>query len=229
MAVNSSREEWKIKHGVFDAHTNRILEKLRSQKHYNELESPLALGKEANVFTALTDDKTVIIKIYRLENRDFNQMLGYLVQDPRYMHVKRRKREIVFAWAQREYRNLMLAREAVPVPKPIAHNKNVLVMEQIGSPEAAPKLKDKAPKDPEDFFNKTISYMKKLWEIELVHGDLSDFNILNNNEQPVFIDFSQCSKIDAPNAEELWQRDVKNIITAARRCGHELTEKDFKR
>lgn len=228
MAVNSSREEWKIKGGVFDQYTLRILEKLRSQNHFDDLESALALGKEANVFTTLASQPT-IVKVYRLENRDFNQMLRYLVQDPRYMHIKRRKREIVFAWCQREYRNLLLAREAIPVPKPIAHRKNVLVMEQIGSPDPAPKLKDLPPKNPEVFFDKVIDYMKKLWDIELVHGDLSDFNILNNKEQPVFIDFSQCSKTDAPNAEELWQRDVQNIIKAANRCGIDLLEEQFRR
>ena len=226
MAVNSSREEWKIQHGVFDQFTLRVLEKLRGQGHFDELKGTLALGKEANVFTAISDEP-VVVKIYRLENRDFNQMLSYLVQDPRYMHIKRRKREIVFNWAQREYRNLLLAREAIPVPKPIAHHKNVLVMEQIGAP--AQQLKDQPPKNPEEFFTQIITYMKALWDIELVHGDLSNFNILNLDEHPIFIDFSQCSRIDAPNAEELWERDVKNVIRAAKKCGLELTKKDFQR
>lgn len=228
MAVNPSREDWKIQHGVFDRFTLRVLEKLRGQHHFEDLERPIALGKEANVFSAEAAQPTVV-KIYRLENRDFNQMLTYLVQDPRYMHIKRRKREIVFNWAQREFRNLMLAREAIPVPKPITHHKNVLVMEQIGSPHPAEQLKDLPPKDPEKFFAKVIEYMKKLWEIDLVHGDLSNFNILNHEEHPIFIDFSQCSRTDAPNAQELWERDVKNIKTAARKCGLELTDEDFAR
>lgn len=228
MAVNSSREDWKIEHGVFDQFTLRILEKLRGQGHFEDLKGTLALGKEANVFTVESEEPTVI-KIYRLENRDFNQMLSYLVQDPRYMHIKRRKREIVFNWAQREYRNLLLAREAIPVPKPIAHLKNVLVMEQIGKKHPAEQLKDLPPKNPEEFFAQVIDYMKKLWDINLVHGDLSNFNILNHNEHPIFIDFSQCSRTDAPNAEELWQRDVKNIQLAARKCGLELPDKQFTR
>ena len=228
MAVNSSREDWKIQHGVFDNFTLRILEKLRGQEHFEDLKGTLALGKEANVFTAEAAEPTVI-KIYRLENRDFNQMLTYLVQDPRYMHIKRRKREIVFAWAQREYRNLLLAREAIPVPKPIAHRKNVLVMQQIGKDKPADQLKDKPPKNPEKFFKQIITYMHALWDIDLVHGDLSNFNILNDNEHPIFIDFSQCSRIDAPNAQELWDRDVKNIKLAARKCGLELTDEDFQK
>lgn len=228
MAVNSSREEWKIQHGVFDQFTLRIIEKLRGEGHFDELKGALALGKEANVFTTQAEEPTVV-KIYRLENRDFNQMLSYLRQDPRYMHSKTRKREIVFNWAQREYRNLLLAREAIPVPKPIAHRKNVIVMQQIGDKHPAEQLKDLPPKNPEEFFDQIITYMKKLWDIQLVHGDLSNFNILNHQEHPIFIDFSQCSRTDSPNAEELWERDVKNIKLAAKKCGLELEDEAFTR
>ncbi len=225
MAVNASREEWKIQHGVFDQFTLRVIEKLRGQQHFDQLKGALALGKEANVFTAHAQEP-VVVKIYRLENRDFHQMIRYLMADPRFMHMKKRKREIVFAWAQREYRNLLLAREVIPVPKPVTHFKNVLVMEQIGDP--APKLKDAPPKDPEKFFKTICLYMKKLYAHNMVHGDLSEFNILNYNEQPIFIDFSQASRVTAPDAQELWERDKKNIISAAKKVGVTLTEEDFR-
>lgn len=224
MAVNKSREEWKIHGGVFDQWTLRVLEKLRGQGHFEDLESPIALGKEANVFKALSDEPKVV-KIYRLENREFKKMLEYLVADPRYMHVKRRKREIIFAWTQREYRNLLIAREFIPVPKPIAVHKNVLILEMIGPP--AQQLKDQAPKDPEKFFATIIEFMNRLKDGGMVHGDLSEFNILNQDETPIFIDFSQAGPVEAPNARELWDRDVQNIIRAATKFGVKLTVEDF--
>lgn len=224
MAVNPSRGEWKIQHGVFDQFTLRVIEKLRGQGHFQELKSPLALGKEANVFIAHADPE-VIVKVYRLENRDFKKMLEYLVQDPRYANVKRRKREIVFAWAQREYRNLLLAREAIPVPKPMAYYKNALVLSMVGGP--AEQLKDLPPKNPEEFYATVVEYIKALREQGMVHGDLSEFNILNHNEHPIFIDFSQASPTQAPNAQELFDRDVKNIIRAAQKHGVTLSENDF--
>lgn len=224
MAVNRAREEWKIEHGVFDQFTLRVIEKLRGQGHFEELTQALALGKEANVFIAHADPD-VIVKVYRLENRDFKKMLEYLVQDPRYAHVKRRKREIVFAWAQREYRNLLIAREAIPVPKPMAYHKNVLVLDMIGPP--AEQLKDAPPKDPEEFYAIIIKYIKLLRNQGLVHGDLSEFNILNHDEHPIFIDFSQASPVDAPNARELFDRDVKNIIRSAQKHGVTLSVTDF--
>ncbi len=224
MAVNASRGEWKIQHGVFDQFTLRVLEKLRGQGHFEELTQALALGKEANVFIAMADPD-VIVKVYRLENRDFKKMLEYLVQDPRYAHVKRRKREIVFAWAQREYRNLLIAREAIPVPKPMAYHKNVLILDMIGGP--ADQLKDAPPKNPEEFYATIIEYIKLLRKQGLVHGDLSEFNILNLDEHPIFIDFSQASPVDAPNARELFDRDVKNIIRSAGKHGVTLSVTDF--
>lgn len=212
---------------MFDQFTLRVIEKLRGQGHFDELKSSVALGKEANIFTAKADPD-VIVKIYRLETRDFTGMLDYLVQDPRYLHIKKRKREIVFAWTQREYANLMKAREVIPVPKVIAAHKNVLVMEMIednGKP--APQLKDKEPENPEKFFETVIDYMKRLRKLGMIHGDLSEFNILNWKDEPLFIDFSQASPLEASMAQEMWDRDVKNIIRAAKRCGLTLTEDQF--
>ena len=46
----------------------------------------------------------------------------------------------------------------------------------------------------------------------LIHGDLSWFNILNHDEKPYIIDFSQATTVKTPNSEELLERDVRNLI-----------------
>lgn len=211
MAVNRSREEWKIYNNVFDKFTINLLRKLSSQGYFEELESPLAMGKEANVFTAITkDNKIVVVKIYRLENCNFNKMLNYLKQDPRYVNMRKNKRDTVFNWVQREYRNLMIAREAIKVPTPIISKYNVVVMSVIGKP-IAPQLKNKSPKNPKTFLNKILKNIKLLWKQGLVHGDLSAFNILNDSDEPVFIDFSQATTTNSSDAKDLLSRDLKNI------------------
>jgi len=208
------REEWKIYKNVFDQFTERNLFELSTQGHFKALESPVALGKEANVFSARkTDGELVMVKIYRLENCNFKKMFDYIKVDPRYQSIRNQKRKIVFSWVQREYRNLLLARERIRVPTPLAIKDNIIVMELVGEDEPAPKLKDSYPKDPVSFLGKTVDYMKGLIFAGMVHGDLSEFNILNNNEEPVFIDFSQGTTIKAPNAEELLVRDVRNIFS----------------
>ncbi|MBR9676197.1 serine protein kinase RIO [Candidatus Woesearchaeota archaeon] len=226
-----SKEKWKIYGNVFDAYTLRLLFKLSSQGHFEELASPIALGKEANIFTAKTkNDELVIIKIYRLENCNFNKMYDYIKSDPRYMNLKKQRRKIVFAWTQREYRNLLQARQVISVPKPITITDHVLVLEMIGKKTPAPQLKDKLPKNKEEFAEKIIINMKKLYEANLVHGDLSEFNILNFEEEPVFIDFSQSTTKKDPNFDEYLDRDIKNIVRYLNKTGikisiEELTKK----
>ena len=207
-----SKESWKVYGNVFSEHSLKLLFKLSSQGYFEDLESPLSVGKEANVFTAVTKDhERIVVKIYRLENCNFNKMYDYIIQDPRYIDARRNQRQIIFSWVQREFRNLMIAREVIKVPKPIAFKDNVILMSFIGNKDPAPELKGQKPKDPKKFFEKTIDNMKKLYKKGLIHADLSPFNILNHDDEPIFIDFSQATMINANNSDELLRRDIKNI------------------
>ena len=139
--------------------------------------------------------------------------------------IDRKRRKIIFAWVQREYRNLLKAREgSVKVPIPIAFTNNILVEEFIGDKDAAPKLKDTVPKNKKDFFKKVIENIKNLYKAELVHADLSAFNILNHNENPVFIDMSQTTTLRNPRAIEFLKRDVKNVCNFFNKIGLKESE-----
>ena len=222
------REKFKTMHDVFDEFTNRTIFKLITEGHFRGLESPINIGKESNVFSALTEEgKRVIVKIYRLETCDFNSMYSYIKDDPRYTNLKRKKRKIIFAWVQREYRNLMNAREAqVSVPIPITFSNNVLVLEFVGKDDKiAQMLKDSVPKNKKQFFDKTVDNIRKLHKAGLVHADLSAFNILNFNETPVFIDMSQATLVRHPRAEEFLERDVRNICAFFNKIGLKVNEK----
>ena len=225
-----AREKFKTLNDVFDIFTEGTIHKLITQGYLRGLESPISIGKEANIFSALTEDRgKVIVKIYRLETCDFNRMFDYIRNDPRYTHLKNNKRKTIFAWTQREYRNLHLARQAgVRVPKPITFKNNVLVMEFIGKESAAPRLKDGIPKKPEAFLKGIADNMSKLYRAGLVHSDLSAFNILNNDESPVLIDFSQCTSIEDSRAEEYFNRDIHNICEFFRKIGINANEDEVK-
>ena len=228
---SKKREDFKTMHNVFDDFTNRNLFKLISQGHFRGLESPISIGKESNVFSALTeDDRRVMVKIYRLETCDFNRMYDYIKSDARFTRIKKSKRHIIFTWVQREYRNLLKAREAgVSVPTPMTFLYNILVLEFIGNEDyLAPMLKDKKPKNPKDFFNKIIYNMRKLYKAGLVHADLSGFNILNYNDIPVFIDFSQTTSLEDSRAQEYLERDIRNICIFFRKIGLDANEKKMK-
>lgn len=221
MVVNRSREAWKTYGNVFDNFTLRNLEKLMSSGYFEELTTSIALGKEANVFGAETKDGVVAVKIYRLENCNFNKMYEYISQDPRYLDLKGQRRKIIFAWTQREYRNLLKAREVIRVPTPIAFKDNIVVMERImDGDNIAPQLKNVDFDNYELIFDQIIDMIKKLFGIGLVHGDLSEYNILVEGNDPVFIDLSQGTAIDAPNAPELLRRDIEVLCKffAKRKC-----------
>lgn len=220
--AHKSKEIWKVWGNVFDNYTIRNLFKLISQGHFEKLQSPISVGKEANIFTAETKDKKkVIVKIYRLESCNFNKMYDYIKLDPRYQFLKKHRRRIIFAWVQREYRNLLKAREAgIRVPLPLAVLDHILVLEYIGDDYIALQLKNNPPDDLQEFFDKIIEYIELLWKkANLVHGDLSSFNILNYNGNPVFIDFSQATEVRTSNANELLERDIKNVCVFFRKQG----------
>lgn len=221
--MGADREHYRTYQNVFDNFTYRNIFKLISEGHFHGIESPVSIGKEANIFSAKREDSSrVIVKIYRLETCDFNRMFDYIKSDPRFPRLKRGKRKIIFSWTQREFRNLLKAREAgVRVPLPICFKQNIIVEEYIGTDDGVyPMLKDSHPKNKKAFFDKIIKQMKRLHDANLVHGDLSEFNILNMEEEPVFIDFSQSTQMDDPHGREYLQRDIRNICRFFGKLGY---------
>jgi RIO kinase 1 len=224
-----SIDKFKIYKNVFDEFTLKTLFKLSSQDHFDELVSPVMIGKESNVFLAHTKDQTkVIVKIYRLHSCNFNKMYSYIKSDPRFANLKNQRRMIIFKWVQREFSNLMIARQRINVPKPIVFMNNVMVMDLIGNDQPAPQLKDAIPEDINDFSNRIISGVMDMVKLGIVHGDLSEFNILNHGEKPYFIDFSQATSTKDYNALEYLQRDLKNLKRFFKKFQYEIdTDKIF--
>ena len=222
MVTLTYQERFKTFQGVFDEHTERNLFELQSKGIFDELLSPLKIGKESNVFIAVKDNRKIIVKIYRVQNCDFKRMYGYIRQDPRYSYLKHHRRQIIFAWTQREFRNLKYAEKAgINAPKPLAFCDNIIIEEMIGDKDPAPPLKDVYPKNPRKCFDEVITSIKKLYQQGLIHGDLSAFNILIDKEKPYFIDFSQATVVKTPNSQELMQRDIKNMVTFFKKLGVE--------
>src|SRR3989344_5233152 len=142
----SSRDKFETFKNVFDNKTLLTLFKLESDGYFEELKSPISIGKESNVFSAVTKDGSFIcVKIYRVNTCNFNKMYNYIAFDPRFEGLQKKRRSIIYTWAQREYRNLLIAHEnKINSPKPIAVKENVLLIEFIGkNGNAAPRLIDK--------------------------------------------------------------------------------------
>lgn len=234
MARKRNKEEWKISGNVFDQFTNRALHFLSHNNYFDEITHTLDVGKESNVFLAEKEGSPVIlVKIYRLENANFNKMLQYIGSDPRFPSIKPNKRDIIFAWVQREYRNLLVARQAgVRVPTVYINKAHILVEEFIGDElKPAPQLKNtvfETEEEVQNCFDDIVEQMRLLYhKAKLVHGDLSDFNILYHEEKPVLIDFSQATSVEDYHANEYLQRDCKNISRFFNKFGMEIDENEL--
>ena len=205
-------EEFKVFKDVFDSSTINALWKFMTQSKIEGIESPIKIGKESSVFSALTKHKErVALKIYRIANANFNRMYEYLAPDRRFK-ISKNQRQIIFTWARREFMNLERAWKVnISVPRPIAVSENVLIMEFIGNDgQSAPLLKN-YKENMEKICKETIENIKKLYQVGLVHGDLSEYNILVHNGKPVIIDLSHSLTLRSPSALELLRRDLKNI------------------
>jgi RIO kinase 1 len=99
-------------------------------------------------------------------------------------------------------------------------------MDMIGAP--AQQLQQQPPRNPRKFFEEVIRMMRKLHQARLVHADLSDYNILNDNEKPVFIDMSASTTYDNPNAKDYFERDVKNMARVMTRMGYAMTSEKLR-
>ena len=231
MVTLKYQERFKTIKGVFDEFTNRTLFKIQKKNAFDELLCPFSIGKESNVFLAKKGEDKVIVKIYRIQNCDFKRMYDYIKQDPRYEFIKKKSRQIILTWVQREYKNLLKAERAkVSAPKVLAWKNHIIIEEMIGKGMPAPQLKDSIPVYPYQFLEEILGEMKKLYREGLVHGDLSPFNILNHQEKPVFIDFSQATLVKSRNSTDLLNRDIKNVLNFFKKQGiEENTEKVFKK
>lgn len=214
----------KVGSEIFDKITLETLYKLANQGYIDVLNGAISTGKEANVLKGITkNDKIVAVKIYRIATSDFKKMNYYIDGDPRFNVKSKNKRQIIYSWVTKEFKNLTrLHKAGVTVPKPITSSNNVLLIEFIGDEKGnpAPTAKIQPPEDPTDFFNQILVQLKLFVnEANLVHGDLSNFNILNHNEKPVIIDVSQSVVIDNPIAKELFERDVRTIVNEYRKLG----------
>jgi len=197
---------------VFEKATLQSLWKLMSKGYISSFDFPISTGKEGNVFRAKRDGEFVAVKIYRINTSTFRNISKYLMYDSLYK-VKKDRRSIIFAWAKKEFNTLKKLYDAgVRVPKPIANEGNVIVMEYIGSvSQAAPLLKNAAIENAEYVFCKLAEYLRLMYKAGIVHADFSEYNVLIHDGEPVIIDVGQTVGTDNPMAFEFLKRGVKNI------------------
>ena len=219
-------EQFKVEGSVFDDATYAAIYKLVQDGHLQAFGGPISTGKEANVYEAMGEDgETVAVKVYLTTTSNFRQMGDYLEGDPRFEGIKGSTTDVVIAWVRKEFSNLERARKAgVAVPEPVAVQRNVLVMEYLGDESGpAPTLNEVSIENPETAFSVVEEYMRRLYDAGLVHGDLSEYNIVVHEDQLVFIDVGQAVTVHHPNAEDFLDRDCRNVASFFADLGVDVT------
>ena len=211
-------EDYETLEEVFDKPTLMSLYKLMVKGTIGEVYGTIKAGKECRLYWGRTPEgREIAIKIYLTSTAEFKKgRLIYMEGDPRFEGLLGRStRALVYAWARKEFRNLKRALEAgVRVPEPLDIEKNILVMEFIGQDGVpAPLMKEVPLEDPEGVFWKLMEYVRLLYQkAKLVHGDLSEYNVMIWDGEPVLFDLSQAVTLDHPMAEFFLERDLRNIL-----------------
>jgi len=199
---------------------------------------PLMSGKEAQVWLVEARGELRVAKIYKqAEYRSFKHRSVYTEgrqarrsRDQRAMKKGSRygKEQVEAAWRSAEVDAIYRLRAAgVRVPEPFDFVDGVLVMELVRGEDGgpAPRLADVnlSRREAKDMHHLLVHQVVRMLDAGLVHGDLSDFNVLLGQDGPVIIDFPQA--IDAAanqNARKLLLRDLKNLKQFFSRWAPEL-------
>ncbi len=192
-----------------------------------EVIRPLMSGKEAQVFIVVAGGEECVAKVYKeAMNRTFKHRSDYTegrrtrnTRDQRAMSKRTQhgKKKDEDAWRSTEVDMIYRLRDAgVRVPEPMNFVEGVLVMELVkdADGEAAPRLGDLnfSPAEAKAVYDQLIREVVRMLSAGVIHGDMSEFNVLMAGDGPVVIDFPQ--SIDPthnPNGEKILLRDVENL------------------
>ncbi|WP_146533091.1 PA4780 family RIO1-like protein kinase [Rubripirellula reticaptiva] len=209
----------------------------------DEVLRSLMSGKEAQVFLVRCGQEIRCAKVYKdVTARSFKKSVQY--QEGRQTRNSRRQRamekrskfgrdEQEVVWQNAEVDALhLLAKAGVRVPKAYGLFDGVLLMELITGPdgEVAPRLNDitLSPEQAVKDHAKVMNYVLRMLCVGLIHGDLSEFNVLQNEDGPVIIDLPQVVNAAGNNhAKRMLQRDVDNITTYYAQYAPELTDSHY--
>src|SRR5256885_12186133 len=211
----------------------------------DEVLRSLKSGKEATVYVVRSGNQVRCAKVYRdMAQRSFQKRAQY--QEGRKVRGSRQARamnkstrfgrkEQEAAWKNAEVDALyQLVAAGVRVPQPYGYFNDVLIMELVtdeaGNP--APRLGevDLLPEIAREYHQFLIRQIVLMLSVGLIHGDLSEFNVLVGPEGPVIIDLPQAVNAAGNNgAFAMLERDVNNIRNTLGRFAPELLETEFAR
>jgi RIO kinase 1 len=211
----------------------------------DEVLRSLKSGKEATVYLVRSGEQVRCAKVYRdMAQRSFQKRAQY--QEGRKVRGSREsramgkstrfgRREQEAAWKNAEVDALYkLVDAGVRVPKPYGYFNDTLIMELVtdGAGDPAPRLGEVelSPETAREYHAFLIQQIVRMLSIGLIHGDLSEFNVLVGPEGPVIIDLPQAVNAAGNNgALAMLERDVNNIRGTLGQFAPELLSTEYAR
>ncbi|NIP61438.1 MAG: serine protein kinase RIO, partial [Nitrosopumilaceae archaeon] len=190
----------KVVNEVLDRSTVMTLYKMITSHIISYVNGVVSAGKESLVFWAVNESgKDVALKIYLVSTTSFKKRLQYIQGDPRFSKIKGGTKNLVYAWAKKEFRNLSQCYENnLPVPNPIYISNNVLAMEFIGTEGRSASRLVESEVDEEDY-KSCVDILKQLYKkAKLIHGDFSEYNIFKTENGLVVFDMGSAVDIRHP-------------------------------
>ncbi|AES77582.2 Serine/Threonine-kinase RIO1-like protein [Medicago truncatula] len=204
---------------AIDLRTRMAIFKMINNNLFQHINGCISTGKEANVYHATdSDGQEYAIKIHKTSVLGFKDRNKYVKGDRRFerAYCSRNPREMGKTWAEKELKNLYrIAAKGIRCPKPRHQKLHMVVMDFIGKDGwAAPRLKDadlSLGKLLEGYVEIIVAMRDLYQKCRLVHGDLSEYNILYYEGHLYIIDVSQAVDIDHPCAHCLLFEDCKHV------------------
>jgi len=191
---------------VFTGYDTLALLTLTKRNTVTALGSQIGVGKESEVYEAMGLGP-VVLKFHRVGQRSFQAARtkrGYMPESGHCPWLFASVRS-----AKREYDALTQLHPAVRVPLPIDRNRHVVVMSFI----QGANLNRCTLEAPGDALEEILDNVREACLLGVIHGDLSEFNVMvDDGGRCWIIDWPQWVETAHPNAEEILQRDVQNIL-----------------
>jgi len=198
----------------FEGYDALALNAFVKRKSLSAIGDEIGVGKESVIYEAILPPELaigepvpVVIKFHREGRTSFKQIKR--VRE----HLGEREH---FSWiyaarlaAQREYDIMTTLYSKVSIPKPFDHNRHAIVMELAkGSLLSKTKLID-----PEWYLDEILKQVKIAYSLGIIHADLSEYNIFASEDGVQLIDWPQYITPEHPQADEILERDVSNVLT----------------
>ncbi|CAN9506028.1 unnamed protein product [Ophioblennius macclurei] len=216
-----------------DPRTRLLMYKMVNAGVLENINGCISTGKESVVFHAdggsleeqpVPDE--VVLKVFKTTLNEFKNRDRYIKDDYRFKErfSKLNPRKVIRLWAEKEMHNLARMKKAdIPCPEVVLLKKHILVLSFIGKDHVpAPKLKDAvlSSEDMKKAYCQVLYMMQQMFqECNLVHADLSEYNMLWHQGKVWLIDVSQSVEPTHPHGLEFLFRDCRNVATFFQKRG----------